>query len=87
MNRPIQVEALEGYKIRLSYADGKQGVLDLSDQVGKGVFAPLKDKKVFQKVHLGPYGQIAWSEEMEICPDAAYLEITGRVRREMAASR
>ena len=35
MNRPIQVEALEGYKIRLSYADGKQGVLDLSDQVGK----------------------------------------------------
>ena len=84
MNRPNKVEALEGYKIRLSYADGKQGVLDLTDQVGKGVFAPLKDEKVFRKVHLGPYGQIAWSDEMEICPDAAYLEITGKARREMA---
>ena len=84
MNRPTKVEALEGYRIRLTYADGKQGVLDLSDLVGKGVFAPLKDGKVFRKVHLGPHGQIAWSEEMEICPDAAYLEITGKVRREMA---
>jgi len=84
MNRPTKVEALEGYKIRLSYADGKQGVLDLSDQVGKGVFASLKDEKVFRKVHLGSHGQIAWSDEMEICPDAAYLEIIGKVRREMA---
>jgi hypothetical protein len=84
MNRPTKVEAMGGYKIRLSYPDGMQGVLDLSDQVGKGIFAPLKDEKNFQKVHLGPYGQIAWSDEMEICPDAAYLEITGKVRRAMA---
>lgn len=83
MKRPTKVEAIGGYQIRLSYADGKQGVLDLSDQVGKGVFTSLKDEKNFRKVHLGSHGQIAWSDEMEICPDAAYLEIAGQVRREM----
>jgi hypothetical protein len=29
-------------------------------------------------VHLGDHGQIAWSEEMEICPDAAYRELAGQ---------
>ena len=84
MNRPTKVEAIGKYKIRLSYADGKQGVLDLSNMVGKGVFASLRNEKDFQKVYLGPHGQIAWSDEMEICPDAATLEISGLVQREMA---
>lgn len=84
MKRPTKVEAIGEYKIRLSYADGKQGVLDLSNLVGQGVFSSLKDKGNFQKVYLGSHGQIAWSEEMEICPDAATLEIAGQVQREMA---
>jgi hypothetical protein len=75
MSRPIQVVALTGYKIRVTYADGVTGVLDLSDTIGKGVFGPLKDEAFFKNVHVGDHGQIAWSDEIEICPDAAYLEI------------
>jgi hypothetical protein len=33
-------------------------------------------------VHIGDRGQIAWSEEMEICPDAAYLEVAELNARE-----
>jgi hypothetical protein len=29
--------------------------------------------------HIGRHGQIAWSEDIEICSDAAYEEITGKV--------
>jgi len=79
MIRPVAVNALDGFKLRLRYADGVEGVIDLSKLVGRGVFAPLADATVFRNVRIGDSGQIAWSEEMEICPDSAYLEITGRV--------
>jgi hypothetical protein len=78
MIRPIKVTALPGYKIRVAYADGVTGVMDLSDVAGSGVFKPLKDKAFFKKVYLGDHGQIAWSNEIEICPDAAYWELTGK---------
>ncbi|MBM3858206.1 MAG: DUF2442 domain-containing protein [Verrucomicrobia bacterium] len=76
VNRPTTVEALSGYRIRVSYPDGVVGVIDLSADVGKGVFAPLADEAFFRTVHIGRYGQITWSEDIEICSDAAYLEIT-----------
>ena len=77
MNRPSKVEALPGFCIRVAYPDGVDGVIDLSADVGRGVFAPLADEAFFQTVHLGRYGQISWSEDIEICPDAAYQEIMG----------
>jgi hypothetical protein len=80
MNRPNQIEALSGFRIRLAYPDGTEGVIDLSAEVGRGVFAPLADEAFFRTVHLGRYGQIAWSEDLEICPDAAYQEITARAQ-------
>ena len=82
MHRPNRIEALPGYRIRLAYPDGTEGVIDLSTDVGRGVFAPLADEQFFQTVHLGRFGQIAWSEDIEICPDAAYQEITGRTATE-----
>jgi hypothetical protein len=75
MNRPIKVEALAGFRLRLVYPDGVEGVIDLSADVGRGVFAPLADQTFFRTVHIGQFGQIAWSEDIEICPDAAYHEI------------
>lgn len=80
MIRPGKVTALFDYKIRVDYADGVTGIVDLSDAVGRGVFAPLRDKAFFKTVHPGDHGQIAWSEEIEICPDAAYLD-TGKIPR------
>ena len=79
MNRPNKIEALPGFRIRVGYSDGIEGVIDLSTDVGRGVFAPLADEAFFQTVHIGRFGQIAWSEDIEICPDAAYQEIKGRM--------
>ena len=75
--RPTQVEPLPGYRIRVKYADGAEGVIDLSADVGRGVFAALADEAFFRTVHIGRYGQIAWSEDIELCPDAAYEDIKG----------
>lgn len=84
MIRPVNIPALPGHKIRMDYADGVTGIVDLSDSVGHGVFAPLQNEAFFKTVHIGEFGQIAWSEEIEIFPDAAYLEITGQRSSEPA---
>lgn len=75
MRRPTTVEAMPKYRLRVSYPDGVEGVIDLSREVGHGVFAPLADEAFFRSAHIGEFGQIAWSEEIEICPDAAYHEV------------
>ena len=76
--RPTGIEALAGYRIHVTFADGVEGLIDLSADVGRGVFAPLADEAFFRTVHIGRYGQIAWSEDFEICSDAAYQEITSK---------
>lgn len=75
MTRPNKIEALSGFRIHVTYPDGVQGIIDLSADVGRGVFAPLADEAFFRTVHIGRFGQIAWSEDIEICPDAAYLDV------------
>lgn len=78
MPRPTAVKPLKNYRIWVRYSDGVEGMVDLSDLVGKGVFATWKDEEEFQKVHIGPGGEIAWSEEIDLCPDAIYMKITGK---------
>ena len=33
---------------------------------------------VFERVHLAPHGAVAWNDEIELCADALYLELTGK---------
>ena len=72
MNRPLRVEPKSGFRLHLVYPDGIEGTIDLSADVGRGVVAPLADEAFFRTVQIGKYGQISWSEDIEICSDAAY---------------
>ena len=78
MKRPIRVSALPHDRVAVVFSDGLEGIIDMSTSVGRGVFAPLSDPRAFARVYIGDRGQIAWSEEMEICPDAAYLEVAAQ---------
>lgn len=78
MYKPIEVQALPDYKIWLRYNDGIEGIVDLSDYVGKGVFTLWNDYKAFEKVHIGEADQIAWSDEIDMCPDSIYMLLTGK---------
>lgn len=75
---PVEVEPLDNYRVWVKYSDGVEGVADLSDFAGTGVFALWNDNRVFQKVHIGLGGGIAWSDQVDMCPDAIYLKITGK---------
>jgi hypothetical protein len=62
----------------LRYDDGIAGEIDLSGMAGDGVFAAWADAAVFENVSIGPHGEISWSDEIDLCPDALYLELTGK---------
>lgn len=72
VNKPTKVEALPGFRLHLVYPGGAEGVIDLSKDIGRGVFTALADEAFFRTVHIGQFGQIAWSEDIEICPYSAY---------------
>ncbi len=78
MIRPIAVEPREGHRIWLRYSDGVAGELDLSHLSGRGVFAAWNEPGCFERVHIAPHRAIAWNDELELCPDALYLELTGK---------
>jgi hypothetical protein len=78
MPKPLEVKALPGYRIWLRYDDGAQGEVDLSDIAGRGVFRVWRDPAVFAAVRLGSHGALEWSPDLDLCPDAMYLRLTGK---------
>ena len=77
MLNPVAVEPREGFRIWIRYQDGAEGEIGLSDIAGKGVFKAWEDRDFFDGVHVSPHRSIAWGSELELCPDALYMELTG----------
>jgi hypothetical protein len=75
--RVTRVEALPGFRLRVAFADGLSGTVDLSGLVHSpraGVFAPLADPALFAQVGL-EYGAVAWPGELDLAPDAMHSAI------------
>jgi hypothetical protein len=83
MIKPTSIRALPNYRIRVAFSDGAEGVVDLSDLVGQGVFKAWEDQKFFAQAHLGRGRQIRWNDEIELCPDAVYMRLTGKTPEEV----
>lgn len=75
---PVEARPLEGRRLWLRYSDGVEGVADLSHLAGNGVFRIWDAPGVFEAARVTPHGSIAWGDDVEICADALYLEITGK---------
>lgn len=81
--RPTEVVALEGYRIWIRFSDGSAGQINLADLAGRGVFVAWNDPERFKNVRLESAGAVAWGEDIELCPDALYMELTGKSLEEV----
>lgn len=81
--QPTHVEARGGYRIWLRYDDGASGEVDLSHLAGRGVFSAWNDRAFFEAVRVTDYGAIAWGEDIDLCPDKLYMDITGKAVEEL----
>jgi hypothetical protein len=75
----VAVEALEPYRLRVTFEDGVSGEVDLAALVAfEGVFAPLRDPERFRAVRVAPEaGTIVWPGGADLDPDVLYAIVTG----------
>ncbi len=81
--KPVEVKALPDYRLWLRYEDGAEGTVDVSYLVGRGVFSLWEDQNAFEGVSIGPYGEVAWGDDIELCPDTLYFQLTGKTPEEV----
>lgn len=83
MLRPVEVRVLDNHCLWLRYDDGVEGTVDLSDLVGRGVFAAWTDRHVFEAVQITDSGALEWPDGIDLCADALYLRVTGKTPEEI----
>ena len=81
--RPVEVKPLADYRIWLRYSDGVEGAVDLSDLAGRGVFVAWEDPAFFRAVRLASHGAVEWGTQIDLCPDALYLRLTGKAPEDL----
>ncbi len=73
--RVISVVAIPGYKLRVKFDNGEEGIYDCTHLLNFGVFKELKNENYFKQVKAWG-GTVMWPHEQDICPDTIYLDAT-----------
>ena len=63
-----------GRRLRLRFADGRSGTVDLGELVARGgVFDRLRDDAAFAQVRVGKGGRwLEWPGDIDLCADSLY---------------
>ena len=77
---------MDGFRLWLKYEDGIQGIVDLSDLAGRGVFEAWSEREVFDAVTVNESGAVVWPGDIDLCPDALYIRLTGRQAQQIFPS-
>ena len=65
----IKCVPLLDYKLDLTFADGKNGIVDLRYLVGKAVFTKWNDYEEFSKVSINTVTKtLSWTDDIDIDP-------------------
>jgi hypothetical protein len=67
-------EYLGDYRVRFVFDDGREGVANLYSMIfddPRPVFAPLRDKAVFQQLFI-EHGALCWPGDLDVAPEYIY---------------
>ena len=78
--RVADVEALPGFRLRVRFSDGTEGIVELADFIninsaGASVFAALRDEKVFREARL-VLGAVTWPGDLDLAPDTMHRALS-----------
>jgi hypothetical protein len=72
-----QADYIRDYQIRLRFADGLEGIVDLKDELWGEVFEPLKKLEVFRSFCLNEeLNTIVWPSGADLAPEFLYDQAT-----------
>lgn len=64
-----------GYKVEVSFNDGRTGIADLSEALRGPVFEPLKDVSAFSQVRVDDELEtLAWPNGADLAPEYVYFQ-------------
>lgn len=71
--RVKSVATISGYKLKIKFNNGEDGIYDCTPLLDFGVFKELKDVNYFKRAKVWD-GTVVWPHEQDICPDTLYLD-------------
>ena len=73
MPRVTKVESIGGYTLRVTFADGVVGDVDLSNELEGPMFEPLREKAFFALAFVPPdVSTVTWPNGADIAPEHLY---------------
>jgi Protein of unknown function (DUF2442) len=74
--RITEMKYLSGYRVWLKFEDGKEGEVDLKDELWGEVFEPLKEVDRFKAVRLDrELNTIRWETGADFAPEFLYAKL------------
>ncbi len=81
-------EYVEGHTIRVKFADGTEGEIDLKAEIWGEVFEPLKDPNVFRQFELDKeLNTVTWPSGADFAPEFLYEKAAQQADATDGASR
>jgi hypothetical protein len=76
MVRISEVTPLEGYRLKVRFDDGAEGIYSVEPDRRGGVFLRIKDPAVFNAVRVNPdFGCVEWPAGVDLCPASMHKEL------------
>ncbi len=76
----ISADHVEGYQIKIKFADGIEGTLDLKNDLQKYSntrFYTLTDVENFKQFRISDNGDLEWPNGWDYCKDSLYMQLKG----------
>jgi hypothetical protein len=76
MIRIIEATPLEGYRLKVRFNDGIEGIYAVEPERRGGVFQKLQEPTVFNAVRVNPdFGCVEWPGGVDLCPTSMHDEM------------
>lgn len=75
----VTAEYMDGYRIKVTFDDGRDGIVDFSSYLNAGgVFDRFRDMEFFKGFTVDrELGVLSWGGEIDIAPETLYSRATG----------
>ena len=78
MVRIETVQPLAGYRLKIRFNDGLEGVYPVEPEKRGGVFLRLTNPEIFNAVRINnDFGCVEWPGGIDLCPEAMHRTMTG----------
>ena len=70
---PIEVKAIEKYKLYIKFKNGEEKILDMGQDINEKFYKNLKDYEYFKNVKISETGiTVEWQNGEDIAPENLY---------------